>query len=59
MYILLFHTVLLNCFIYRRDKAGYGQRNFYSFDQKNVSFLSNYILPNQKKNLITRKVMLT
>ena len=35
------------------------QDNICSFHQEKVTFLSSYLLPARKKNLLTRKVMLT
>ena len=43
----------------RRVYQELGKEDFYSFDQEKVSVLSIYLLPNHKKNLTTRKTMLT
>ena len=36
-----------------------GQGSLYSFDQKKLFFLLSYVLPTPKKNLTTRKFVLT
>ena len=43
-----------SCLAYKES----GQDNICSFYKEKITFLSSYLLPPYKKNLVTRKIML-